>query len=223
MSDTDHEPGYLPLQRSEALTDGIFAVAMTLLVIELKLPEHGAVHSAAELHAALIELLPKAMAWALSFFVLALFWVGHHRVFAHLRRADATLVRLNLLQLAAVSLMPFASALSGEFGALVASQAIYSLNMAALGVTALLVLRHVHRHPELGHAPMARAHYLGARIRIGGLILISVVALAIAWIVPIPAMGNMAFMLMAVISPWSRRIERREAALAMPASTAAPT
>lgn len=209
-----HEPGYLPLQRSEALTDGIFAVAMTLLVIELKLPEHGVVHSAADLYRVLADLLPKATAWALSFFVLALFWVGHHRAFAHLRRADATLVRLNLMQLAFVSLMPFSSALSGEFGALVISQAFYSLNMAALGVAALLILRHIHRHPELSHAPMPEAHYHGALVRIGGLILISVVALGLAEVVPVPAMGNIAFMLMGVITPWSHWIERRAAAKA---------
>ena len=82
MSDARHESGYLPINRSEALTDGIFAVAMTLLVIELKLPQHGLVHSAADLLAALFALLPKAIAWVLSFFVLALFWIGHHRVSA---------------------------------------------------------------------------------------------------------------------------------------------
>lgn len=219
MSEAGHQRGYLPLQRSEALTDGIFAVAMTLLVIELKLPDHAAVHSAADLHAALAGLLPKGIAWVMSFFVLALFWVGHHRVFANLRRADATLVRLNLLQLAAVSLMPFCSALSGEFGGLLVSQGFFSLNMGVLAVTAFLILRHVYRHPELCHAPMSRGHFRGAQLRIGGLILISIVAFAIAALVRIPATGNMAFMLMAVISPWSRRLERKaDAAEALAAS-----
>ncbi len=224
MSDESHAAGFLPLQRIEALTDGIFAVAMTLLVIELKLPPHAAVHSTADLHAALLELLPKAISWVLSFFVLALFWIGHHRVFAHLRRADARLIVLNLIELAAVSLMPFSSALTGEFGSRLVSQVVYSANMAALGVAALLVLRHVYRHPELGPAPMLPGRYRAARIRIGGVILISVVAVVIAAFSPIPAIGNTAFMLMAVISPWSRRIERREAAaLAASAATATPT
>jgi uncharacterized membrane protein len=218
MSEAGHERGYLPLQRSEALTDGIFAVAMTLLVIELKLPEHAAIHSADDLHAALFQLLPKGIAWVMSFFVLALFWIGHHRLFASLRRADAMLVRLNLLQLAAVSLMPFCSALSGEFGGLLVSQGLFSLDMAVLGVTALLILRHVYRHPELCHAPVTRAQFRGARLRIGGLILVSAVAFAIAAWLRIPAMGNMAFMLMAVISPWSRRIERNADASEAPAA-----
>ena len=215
MSDARHEPGYLPLNRSEALTDGIFAVAMTLLVIELKLPEHGLVHSAADLNAALLALLPKAIAWVLSFFVLALFWIGHHRVFAYVRRADARLVALNLLELAAASLMPFSSALSGEFGGQLVSQIVYSTNMAALGITALLVLRHVRSHPELCAAPMPLGAYEGARMRILGVVLVSAVAVVITALVPIAAIGNTAFMLMAVISPWSRRLERRHAPAAI--------
>jgi len=213
----DHRGGLLPLHRSEALTDGIFAVAMTLLVIELKLPEHGLVHSADQLSAALAGLLPKAISWGLSFFILALFWIGHHRAFATVRRADSRLVALNLTQLAVASLMPFSSALSGEYGDLLLSQVVFSVNMALLGVTALFVLEYVHRHPELGSAPMPAGLYVGARLRIVGVIAISAVAVLIGAFLPIPAMGNMAFVLMAVISPLSRRIERRELDRAVPA------
>jgi len=222
MSDASPDAGYLPLHRCEALTDGIFAVAMTLLVIELKLPEHGLVHSADELAAALLGLAPKAMSWALSFFILALFWIGHHRAFAWVRHADSRLVTLNLLQLAVVSLMPFSAALSGEYGGVLLSQVVFSTNMALLGILALLVLRYIHRHPELGPTPMPLARYRGARLRISGVILISVVAVALAMVMPVPSMGNMAFMLMAVISPLSRVIERRELAIAPTAAGAIP-
>ena len=159
MSGAGHDEGFLPLHRSEALTDGIFAVAMTLLVIELKLPDNGALRSADELAGALGALIPKAISWALSFFVLALFWIGHHRAFAHVRSTDGRLVVLNLLQLACVSLMPFSSALSGEYGRALLSQVVFSINMALLGVTALLVLRYIHAHPELGPKPMSTAKY----------------------------------------------------------------
>ena len=207
MSAAVHGPGFLPLHRVEALTDGIFAVAMTLLVIELKLPEHGNA-SAEALGEALFSLVPKAVSWLLSFFVLALFWVGHHRVFAFVKRADATLVVLNLVELAAVSLMPFASALSGEFSSLYVAHVIFAINMAVLALTALMVLRYVHRHPELG-STMPRGLYVGARLRILGVAGISVLAALLGAVLPYPAMGNMAFMLMAVISPLSHRLERR--------------
>jgi hypothetical protein len=92
---------------------------------------------------------------------------------------------------------------------------VFSTNMALLGVTALLVLRYIQRHPGLCvPTPMPPARYRGARLRIGGVILISVVAVAIGAFMPVPAMGNMAFMLMAVISPLSRALERRALAAA---------
>jgi uncharacterized membrane protein len=217
----EHGPdrGGLSLHRSEALTDGIFAVAMTLLVIELKLPEHGLVHSD-QLAGALADLLPKALSWALSFFVLAIFWIGHHRVFAGVRRTDGRLIALNLLQLAAVSLMPFSSALSGEYGRVLLSQVVFSANMALLGVSALLILNYVRRHPELGPAPMPAALYRGARLRIVGVIVVSAMAVAIGAFIPFPAMGNIAFMLMAVITPLSRRVERNAARPPAPAARA---
>ncbi|MEO7114681.1 MAG: TMEM175 family protein [Caldimonas sp.] len=223
MSAAAHDEGFLPLHRVEALTDGIFAVAMTLLVIELKLPEHGSAASAEALGTALVALVPKAISWALSFFVLAMFWVGHHRVFAYVKRADATLVVLNLIELAAVSLMPFASALSGEFSSVYVAHVIFSINMAVLAVTALAVLRYVYRHPELG-SPMPHGRYAGARLRILGVAGISVLAALIGGVLPYPAMGNMAFMLMAVISPMSHRLERRACGPAhAPAAGARPT
>ena len=209
MSAAAHEEGFLPIHRIEALSDGIYAVAMTLLVIDLKLPEGVHIHSEDDLVAALAGLMPRAIAWIISFMVLAIFWAGHHRVFAHLRRSDGVLTALNLLQLAFVTLMPFSSALSGEHGSRVASQVVFSANMALLATTALVIARYVHRHPELGSLPMPIARYRGARLRIAGVILISVVAVVIAALVPWPGMGNMAFMLMAVINPMSRRLERR--------------
>ena len=102
-----HEPApgsaTLSPHRSEALTDGIFAVAMTLLVIELKLPDHAAMHGADDFAQAVADLFPKFLAWFFSFFVLSFFWVGHHRTFQYVRRADGPLLALNLGQLAVLA------------------------------------------------------------------------------------------------------------------------
>jgi uncharacterized membrane protein len=103
--------------------------------------------------------------------------------------------------------MPFSSALAGEFGATLFSQIFYSSNMALLSVLALLIARYIYRHPDLCIHPMAEGAYRAARFRISGLILISTAAVLIAMI--LPAGGNMAFMLMIVIMPISKRIEAR--------------
>ena len=200
----------LSVHRSEALTDGIYAVAMTLLVIELKLPDHVVIHTGAELSQAVVDLWPRFQAWVLSFCVLALFWMGHYRSHGRLRRTDATLATINLAQLAFVSLMPFSSALLGEHSGLL-SQSVYSANMALLSVFALLATRHIYRHPELAATPMPRGVYRAAQIRIVGLVVISAVAVLIQTAMGALAgagLGNAAFLLMALIVPLSRRAER---------------
>ncbi len=149
--------------RIEALGDGIFAVAMTLLVIELKLPEHGSISNNIDLINAVVHLIPKFIAWLISFFVLALFWLGHHRLFHYVRHVDGKLLAYSLLQLGFVSLMPFSSALSGEHTLLLFSQIFYSINMVGLAITALMIGRYVYRHPELTLLPLPGMVYEGIR------------------------------------------------------------
>ena len=156
---------------------------MTLLVIKLKLPEAGTSRRRRIWPKPCSLSFPR-VAWLISFFVLALFWIANHRVFSHIRRADAKLLLLTPFQLAFVSLMPFSYALIGERGVLL-SQMVYSFNMAMLGVTNFWIARNVHRHPALGLTPMPQATYRGARFPIAGLIMISIVV--VAW--PGPCRG----------------------------------
>lgn len=193
--------------RLEALADGIFAVAMTLLVIELKLP-----HLEAPTQAALVQelahLLPKFIAWVISFLVLAFFWWGHHRGLHRVRHVDGRFVALNVLFLGTVSFMPFASALVGEWTRFFASQLVYSLTMAVMALLSAALWHRVYTHPEMCDTPMTRAEYHGALLRTGMLVVISLVALVLAWFAP--GTGNMAFMLMSAAGPLARRLERRK-------------
>lgn len=200
----------LSKHRIEALTDGIYAVAMTLLVIELKLVNVEAIKTHPQLVDAVMHLLPKFIAWVISFFVLALFWMGNNRLFQYVKHADGRLVSINLLQLAAVSLMPFASSLSGEFVWSLISQVFYSGAMSLLAVTAMLVSTYIFRHPELCGTPMPVGTYKAAMFRLWGLIVIS--AIAVLLTAYMPGTGNTAFMLMLAIGPISRRIERKHQA-----------
>lgn len=210
QANDNNEPVGLSPHRIDALTDGIYAVAMTLLVIELKLPEHGAIHSYADFTHAVFDLWPRFYAWVISFFVMTFFWVGHHRAHNRLRHVDGKLIALNLCQLAFISLMPFSTSVLGAEHAGFLAQAIFAGNMAMLSVFALLTSGHIYRHPELSAAPMQRGAYLGARIRIGGLIAVSALTVLIQSLFEGggAGLGNIAFMLMAVITPVSRRVER---------------
>jgi uncharacterized membrane protein len=190
--------------RIEALTDGIFAVAMTLLVIELKLPD---TQVPADLANGVVHLIPKFVAWIISFFVLGIFWFSHHRLFHYVKHVDETLVWLSILYLSLVSLMPFSSAITGEFALVFFSQVFYSGNMMLMAAVALAINRHVSRHPALQGEPMSAGFYRAARFRMVGLMLIAVATVGIARLVP--GAGNVAFMLMMPISIISRRMDRR--------------
>jgi uncharacterized membrane protein len=189
--------------RLETLVDGIFAVAMTLLVIELKVPEHTAY---ADLVGAVVRLIPKFIAWIISFFVLGRFWYAHHRLFHHLRIVDGPLVRMNLAYLALVSLMPFCSALTGEFAPVLFAQIVYSVVIALLSALGLLIARHAFHHPELWQHAITQPFYHASRFRTVGLMGVAAMAALIATVVP--GAGNMAFMLMWPIGSRSARIER---------------
>jgi uncharacterized membrane protein len=193
--------------RIDALTDGIFAVAMTLLVIELKIPESMHVKANADLLYALAHLIPKFIGWVVSFFVLATFWWGHHRAFNGVRHVDGKLIALNIGFLAFVSLMPFASSLTGEFVLAVTSQVFYASTMFGVAVFAQLLWRYIHRHPELCAHPMTVGELAGARARTFLLMALCILSIAVA--IAKPGTGNMVFMFMGFAGFVGRKAEER--------------
>ena len=199
----------LSKHRIEALVDGIFAVAMTLLVIELRLPEH--LNSDAQLHEALIELLPNFGSWLVSFVVLGVFWMANHRIYSHVRQVDTSLVWWTLLMLAGASLLPFASAVNGRVASQLA-QAVYSAVMILTIAGSLMVCRHVHRNPQLCAHPMDSGTYRAICARLLGLIVIALVAVAVAGL--FPGSANFAFMLSFALGPLGRAVQRRSGRVA---------
>jgi uncharacterized membrane protein len=102
-------------RRVEALADGIFAIAMTLLVLELHVPMLAATASSGAMAGALIHNWPQFAAYAGSFFILGVLWIGHHSHFHYIRRADRTLLWINILYLMFVGFLPYCTALLGSF------------------------------------------------------------------------------------------------------------
>ncbi len=114
------------LGRVLALSDGVFAIAMTLLALDLRIPGV----SNEDLPHALAEHEGSYLAFLLSFYVVSRYWVNHHRLFRHVMRVDAGLMRLNLLLLLVVAAVPFPSSLMSEHGGTTAAVAIYSSTLA---------------------------------------------------------------------------------------------
>ncbi len=101
--------------RIGALSDGVFAIVMTLLVIELAVPEVPKLLAAEQLHLKLIEMWPKFATYALSFITLGLMWSFHRIMFQHIRRVNESVIWLNILYLMFVALVPFSTAILGEY------------------------------------------------------------------------------------------------------------
>ncbi|MBN8814663.1 MAG: DUF1211 domain-containing protein [Sphingomonas sp.] len=101
--DTEGQPG---VGRVEAFSDGVLAIIITIMVLELKAPEEPGVEH-------LLRLWPVFFAYALSFTYVGVYWVNHHRLFSHARRVTNGLVWFNLLLLFALSLIPFSTAYLG--------------------------------------------------------------------------------------------------------------
>ncbi|MYN15775.1 DUF1211 domain-containing protein [Rugamonas sp. FT107W] len=198
----------LSKHRIEALVDGIFAVAMTLLVIELRLPEHAHLATEAALREALVELLPKLISWLVSFFVLAIFWIANHRLYSYVRHADPRLLWLTILSLSGASLLPFASAVNGQFVS-TTGQMVYSGVMIWLSVSTLLMARHIHRHPALCAHPMGLGAYRATMVRSCGVMSIAALALLAGYVAP--GKANVMFVLMFALRPLGARVERRHA------------
>jgi uncharacterized membrane protein len=101
--------------RIEAFSDGVFAIVITLLVLNLQVPDLAPDAPPLDIAQFLRDEMPKLRAYVLSFLVVGLFWANHQRMFNHIARYDAALVWLNLLLLLCVSFIPFPTSLIGRY------------------------------------------------------------------------------------------------------------
>ena len=132
------------LVRLAGLTDALFAIVLTLLVLELRLPEP-AYTSDADLLAGLATLLPVLYAYGLTFAVGSLHWIAHHRIVAALRHYDRGLLMWNLVFLGTVSGLPFSSAVVGRNGNLFVGWTLYAANIVVIGLVLAQVVQHAIR------------------------------------------------------------------------------
>jgi TMEM175 potassium channel family protein len=135
MSDA-HDSSIWSRARIEALSDAVFAIAMTLMVLELKVPELPRDAGTRELLDELGALAPRFFVYFLTFAWSGLFWVWHHRAFHELKRIDAPLFGINLIFLSFVSLLPFSLGIIAAFSFRnPVAIACYLANLFALGLT----------------------------------------------------------------------------------------
>jgi len=214
---TDDESGKA-LDRLVAFSDGVFSIAMTLLVLNLTVPTiHGSAEHVDEvLWQTLRDQWPELLSYALSFWVIGRFWLIHHRMFRLVRRADAALLTFNLLLLLFIALIPWPTEMLGRYGDTTTAVVAYSAVMVCVGLSSALLSWHIQSAglidervtEEYRRASMARSVLIPVGFGLG---------LPVAFVSPIAAMYTWWFgiIVMSVV------VRRRFGSVRKPYGTAA--
>lgn len=188
------------LGRLLALSDGVFSIAMTLLVFTLRLPTPG--DSAAPVPEGTVERLlrdlePRIVSFVISFALLGLFWMQHHRRFRWIQRYDDVLLWLNLLFLFWIVVIPFATELIGQFDGDRVAAMVYSGSLAAAGFSSALLWWYATRKrrlvdPDLPDRIVEFGTLYGLLAAVvflfaGIVALVNTRAAQLIWFIPIPA------------------------------------
>ena len=153
-------PGVPHNERIVAFSDGVFAIAITLLVLELHVPTSLPAGGLIEL---VPDFLPELMGHVITFAILGIYWVGHHNMFLHIKRHDRTLLWLNNLFLLFVALMPFPTSLIAQHGNDQLAVIVYAGTLVLAGLSLDLIWRYAtHNHrlvtPGMDPALIAFVH-----------------------------------------------------------------
>lgn len=136
---------HFQLERIILFSDAVFAIAITLLVLEIKLPEAGHLITDAEFDNGLLQVVPRLIGFLVSFFLIGFYWTTHHRIFAHVIRYDHMLLRLNLLLLLFIVLLPFSTSLLAEYSYLGKPYFVYYLNLGFIGLSVFFLQLYLNK------------------------------------------------------------------------------
>jgi uncharacterized membrane protein len=215
MSASERDPR---LDRLFALVDGVYAIALTLLAVELVLPaasEH--LHGEALLQSTL-DYWPKILSFLTSFTLIAIFWHGHHRAFHYLRHFDGRLDWLTLFHLLCIAFIPFPTAIVGEHVSDPVAQEFYFGTILVTGLVTMALWWYAsseHRlvDPELPSSIIRRFHLtLLAGPVVGSIVLMALVGVGIGRLINPLVLGYLflvSYILLGVFEGWEPRFEEQ--------------
>jgi len=185
--------------RIEAFSDGVFAIAITLLILDVHVPTI----SQGPLGAALRRQWPTYIAYLISFAFIGIMWVNHHRLFNHIRRSDNGLMFLNLLLLLGVSAVPFPTALLAAHyytGGKTISAAIFNGTYVLIAVFFNILWHHVVRRGLLDSATHNSADAISKQYAVGPISYL--ICFGLTWVsVPASLLLNIALAVFFAVPP----------------------
>lgn len=187
--------GGLGKDRISAFSDGVFAIAVTLLVLDIRVPDPLQT-TPAQLPGRLLHLWPELFSYALSFLIIGVYWVAHHMMLSVIQRSDRTLLWINNILLLFIALIPFSTGLLGQFRHEPLAVAVYGMNLVLASMVLEVFWTYLTRARHLTDLPLdpkrvraghwrtvaAIGFYLCA---VGLAFLTPALSLALYWLVPI--------------------------------------
>lgn len=153
------------LERIVFFSDAVFAIAITLLALEIRLPSLPESAGNGELLVALVTLWPRYLSYTISFLAIGMMWMAHHRTFRHICRYDERLMLLNILFLLLIGFLPFPTAVIGEFGNRVGT-IFYAGAMGAAGLLFAFLWWSANRRGRLVERPLLPAEFRRVWLRV---------------------------------------------------------
>lgn len=193
----DREESELEFGRVLAFSDGVFAIAITLLVLSIDIPTVPEASNTLPLPEELWDVRWQVVAYFISFAVVGLFWVHHHRMLANLRGFDGTLMALNLVVLCFIALLPVPTELLGEYGNEAWGVWPYAVCMACVSLAMGAIFRYAHRNDLLREPPTTPAALRAQQLRTLVPAAVFLLSAPVAFISPILATGMWALLLVA--------------------------
>jgi uncharacterized membrane protein len=179
MNNADEKLG---LERILFFSDAVMAIAITLLAIDIKIPEANPGAAASELPARLAAIAPNLLAFFISFIVIGIYWISHHRYFGFIKRYDKRLMLLNLTFLFFIACMPFVASLLGRYASVPLAVIVYTLAVAALGLSLALIWWYASAHHRLIAPALDADTIRSIRIRLFAAPLVFLIAVPFAFI-----------------------------------------
>ena len=141
----EHDRKALQLERIVFFSDAVFAIAITLLIIEVKVPHLEHTASEREFAIALVRLIPNFVGYFFSFLVIGAYWVGHHKIYGHIVDWNYGLIWRNVLFLMVIAFMPFTTAFFSEYVTHTVPVVLYASAFALAGVLEIVLWRYARK------------------------------------------------------------------------------
>jgi uncharacterized membrane protein len=196
--------------RLDELSDGIFAIVMTILVFEIRIPTFFSDPSNLELWSEITKLLPSFLSYVLSFALLFTYWRAHHFFTSiYAKNIDSKLTNINALYFMLIALVPFSTSLISHFGKNQLAIAIFGVHIILTGLTLYWMRRYVLYSDNIKNPEISEREIHGSTVRTLVPVIFGLIAIPLSFISTTLALSLFTLIVIFNLSPWSTRLVER--------------